>query len=95
MPSSSSLNSSQNLKVGASTISAHTITANAPVPHSFHDCTDPGLAGLHNCVWPSDYVNASGSKTSGSAPTAVGVSVTKGLTIMFRTTGGNISTTYS
>jgi hypothetical protein len=100
------ISKSQTLKVGATTVTAYTMTT-LPLSgvHSLHDCTDPGYMGLYNCVWPSDYENGSGLKMEPTATTAalaasvVGVSVTNGLTINMRDGGvgnsGNVSVTFT
>lgn len=95
----SNISTSQTLKVGATTITAHTITA-VPVTgvHGFHDCTDPSQIALANCVWPTDYVNGAGHKSvdpTNLAQSAVGVTVAKGLTINMRDQSGNVSVTFS
>jgi hypothetical protein len=102
----SNISTTQTLKVGATTITAATITA-LPVMgvHGLHDCTSTGAISLMNCVWPSAYAGGSGMKTEPNATTTalansmVGVSVTNGLTINMREadTGGtgNISVTFT
>jgi hypothetical protein len=101
-----SISVSQNLKVGATTVTAHTITS-LPLSgvHSLHDCTTTGQMSLLNCVWPTSYTSGAGLKEVNNSTTAalaasmVGVSVVNGLTINMRDGGagnsGNVSVTFS
>jgi hypothetical protein len=97
------ISKSQTLKVGATTITAQTITG-LPVTgvHGFHDCSDPSQISVLNAVWPTTYKGGSGLKNNdvtNLANSAVSISVVNGLTINMHDNGagnnGNVSVTFT